>query len=225
LPDTSQNASGVANFFAELIEAQEVAARARVLAGFASQLIPDSAVNVYTLASGGEGSYWTPRATIGDASIHEHAIASDSGLLGDLFDGDAQPITKSAPKLQREDYPHIDARRTVRSISCVPLFHGENLVGAIEVLSFGADATPAALATLVEVSDAAAASLISAQQYETERHDTLSSITRLTQLYDLEKVFSSTLEMEELLPSAFPMRTTPGSSRGIAPSATIGFAR
>ena len=28
----------------------------------------------------------------------------------------------------------------------------------------------------------------------------MNSITRLTQLYDLEKVFSSTLEMEELLP-------------------------
>ena len=201
MPDTSQNlANGVASFFKQLIEAQELASRARVLAGFASQLIPDAAVNVYTVASGGEGTYWTPRATIGDVAIHEQAIASDSGLLGDLFDGDAQPITKSAPKLQREDYPHIDARRTVRSISCVPLFHGENLIGAIEVLCFGAEATPAALETLIDVSEAAAASLMSAQQYETERHDTLSSITRLTQLYDLEKVFSSTLEMQELLP-------------------------
>ena len=39
-----------------------------------------------------------------------------------------------------------------------------------------------------------------AQVYEEERHGTMNSITRLTQLYDLEKVFSSTLEMEELLP-------------------------
>ena len=199
MPDTSQNlANGVANFFKELIEAQELASRARVLVSFASQLIPDSAVNVYTVAADGEGTYWTPRAIVGDATIHEQAIASDSGLLGDLFDGDAQPITKSAP--QREDYPHIDARRTVRSISCVPLFHGEDLVGAIEILCFGAEATPAALETLMKVSEPATASLISAQQYETERHATLSSITRLTQLYDLEKVFSSTLEMQELLP-------------------------
>jgi RND family efflux transporter MFP subunit len=201
LPDTSQNhASGVANFFNELIGEQEVASRARILAGFASQLIPDSAVNVYTVASGGDGSYWVPRAIVGDATIHEQAIASDSGLLGDLLDSDGAPITKSAPKLQREDYPHIDARRTVRSISYVPLIHGENLVGAVEILCFGAEATPGAVATLVEVSEGAAGSLISAQQYETERHDTLSSITRLTQLYDLEKVFSSTLEMQELLP-------------------------
>jgi len=35
---------------------------------------------------------------------------------------------------------------------------------------------------------------------EQERHNALSSITRLTQLYDLEKVFGSTLEIDELLP-------------------------
>jgi RND family efflux transporter MFP subunit len=36
--------------------------------------------------------------------------------------------------------------------------------------------------------------------YEAERNDSLESISRLTQLYDLEKSFSSTLEMDELLP-------------------------
>jgi len=201
LPDTSPNpGSGVAAFFKQLIEEQEVASRARVLASFTSELVPDSAASVYTLASEGGENFWAPRAIVGDATIHELAIASDSGLLGDLFDGDSSPVTKSAPKLQREDYPHIDARRTVRSISYIPLIHGEDLVGAVEILCFGAEATPEALETLVEISEPAAASLVSAKQYETERHDTLSSITRLTQLYDLEKVFSSTLEMQELLP-------------------------
>ncbi len=201
MPDTSPNTgSGVAVFFKQLIEEQEVASRARVLASFTSELVPDSAASVYTLASEGGENFWAPRAIVGDATIHEQAIASDSGLLGDLFDGDSSPVTKSAPKLQREDYPHIDARRTVRSISYIPLIHGEDLVGAVEILCFGAEAIPEALETLVEISEPAAASLVSAQQYETERHDTLSSITRLTQLYDLEKVFSSTLEMEELLP-------------------------
>ena len=39
-----------------------------------------------------------------------------------------------------------------------------------------------------------------ALRYETERNDSLASVSRLTQLYDLEKSFSSTLEMDELLP-------------------------
>jgi RND family efflux transporter MFP subunit len=201
LPNTSPNpGSGVAAFFKELIEQQEVASRARVIANFAAELMPDSAACVYTLASAGDEDFWVPRAIIGDATIHEQAIASDSGLLGDLFDGELEPITQSAPKLQREDYPHIDARRTVRSVSYVPLIQGEDLIGAVEVLCFGDEATPDAIETLVEISEPAGAALVSAQQYETERNDSLSSITRLTQLYDLEKVFSSTLEMQELLP-------------------------
>jgi RND family efflux transporter MFP subunit len=171
-----------------------------VLAKFVSELVPDSAVCVYTIAADGVQDFWVPRAIIGDATIHEQAIASDSGLLGDLFDGDSEPITKSAATLQREDYPHIDARRTVRSISYVPLIHGEDLVGAVEVLCFGDEAAPDTIETLVEISEPAAAAIVAGQQYETERNDSLSSITRLTQLYDLEKVFSSTLEMQELLP-------------------------
>ena len=90
MPNTSQDpGSGVANFFGKLIEAQEVAARARIIATFASELISDSAASVYTLASDADGTFWLPRATTGDATIHEQAIASDAGLLGDLFDGDA----------------------------------------------------------------------------------------------------------------------------------------
>ena len=45
-----------------------------------------------------------------------------------------------------------------------------------------------------------AIAITAAQGYEDERNGSLKSITRLTQLYDLEKVFSSTLEMAELLP-------------------------
>jgi RND family efflux transporter MFP subunit len=50
------------------------------------------------------------------------------------------------------------------------------------------------------VAEVAAAALAAGQTYENERHDALTSISRLTQLYDLEKVFASTLEMDELLP-------------------------
>jgi len=61
-------------------------------------LIPDSAAGVYTLASDGTEDFWVPRAIIGDATIHDRAISSGSGLLGVLFNGDAEPIAKSAPQ-------------------------------------------------------------------------------------------------------------------------------
>ena len=46
--------------------------------------------------------------------------------------------------------------------------------------------------------DVAAAAITAAQAYEEERNGTMASITRLTQLYDLEKVFSSTLVLDHV---------------------------
>ena len=52
MPNTSQNpGNGVATFFKELFEEQEVAARARLVATFASGLTPDCAASVYTIAA------------------------------------------------------------------------------------------------------------------------------------------------------------------------------
>ena len=56
------------------------------------------------------------------------------------------------------------------------------------------------LAGLVELVDYAAPAFSSATHYEAERNSHLESISRLTQLYDVEKVFNSTLEMDELNP-------------------------
>ena len=75
-------------------------------------------------------------------------------MLGELFDDASEAISRSAPQLQREDYPHVDARRTVRSIHYVPLINGEDLIGAVEILCFGDVAATDALKTLVEVSEA-----------------------------------------------------------------------
>ena len=173
--------------------------RARTLANFVAGLLPDCAVSVYTLGSNGQGNYWQPRAMVGEAAIHQATITADSGVLGTLL-VDAFPSLRVAPDLKREDYPHIDTRKTLLSLACIPLVHQDNLVGAIEILAFAEANTEDDVKTLLPATEVAAAALSTAQAYEDERHGTLTSITRLTQLYDLEKVFSSTLEMEELLP-------------------------
>ncbi|HTQ95968.1 MAG TPA: GAF domain-containing protein [Candidatus Acidoferrum sp.] len=173
--------------------------RAKVLATFVASLLPDCAVSVYTLASDENSNFWVPRAIVGDAAIHEQAITAESGLLGAMLDQTA-PILRTAPNLKREDYPHIDTRKTILSVACIPLIHGEDLLGALEVLAFEEANSEDDIQALLPAAEVAAAAIHSAQAYEAERHGTFSSITRLTQLYDLEKVFSSTLEMEELLP-------------------------
>jgi len=183
----------------QLLAEQELTPRARTLANFVASLLPDSAVSVYTLASDGDTNSWHPRAIVGEAAIHEVSITADSGLLGTLL-VDAYPALRTAPDLKREDYPHIDTRKTALSLACIPLVHRDNLVGAIELLAFAEPNTEEDVRTLLRAAEVAAAAFSTAQAYEKERDGTLNSITRLTQLYDLEKVFSSTLEMEELLP-------------------------
>ncbi|HTX15217.1 MAG TPA: efflux RND transporter periplasmic adaptor subunit [Candidatus Baltobacteraceae bacterium] len=182
-----------------LLAEQEVAPRARVLAHFVADFLPGSAISVYTLAADADATYWAPQATFGDANVRDHAIASDSGLLAQLID-DPSPILRSAAALSREDYPHIDIRRTLRSLCYLPLVKDETLLGAIEILSFDAGLAEETIDALQPAAQLAAAAIAAAQSYEEERHATLTSITRITQLYDLEKVFSSTLEMSELLP-------------------------
>lgn len=200
MPNLRQNsASAVAGLFAELIEKQEVVTRARVFATFVVDLIPNSAVTVYTLGSDGTDTFWIPRATVGDAAIHEQTILAEVGTLGEILRR-AEPVRKSRLQLKREDYPHVDARRTVRSLDYIPLGNGEELIGALEILCFEDEPTAQMIEMLSSISGAVGASLVAAGAYETERQNTLGSITRLTQLYDLEKVFSSTLEMESLLP-------------------------
>jgi GAF domain-containing protein len=182
-----------------LLAEQEVSQRARALARFVAEFLPDAAVCVYTLASDARATCWIPRATIGEATLHGSFIESNSGLLGRLID-DPVPQLRTGATLKREDYPHIDIRRTLHSLCDIPLLQGDNLIGALEILSFKESLSHDVVVALQPASALGAIAITAAQGYEDERNGWLKSITRLTQLYDLEKVFSSTLEMVELLP-------------------------
>ena len=173
--------------------------RARVFARFVSELIADAAVSVYTLANVGEKTLWVPRATVGEAKLHNEEIPAESGLLGIVF-SESAAINRTAAAIKREDYPHIDIRKSLLSLTYLPLIHNENLIGALEILAFEEEISAEAVEALLPAAEVAAAAIATAQSFEEERHGTMTSITRLTQLYDLEKVFSSTLEMDELLP-------------------------
>jgi RND family efflux transporter MFP subunit len=182
----------------ELLAEQEVGPRARAIARFVAGILPESAVCVYTLATDGVTQFWVPRAVVGEAAVNEQQVPEDSGVLGEVLREGA--VLRQTGELRREDYAHVDTRRTLLSLACLPLSKKDNLMGALEILAFEEPISPEDLQALRPVAQLAAAGLSTAQQYEEERHGTLSSITRVTQLYDLEKVFSSTLEMDELLP-------------------------
>jgi RND family efflux transporter MFP subunit len=186
-------------FSCELLTAQELIPRARIIARAVAQSIAGSSVNVYSAGSLAGEDVWIPRAWTGEHTVRGSSVPIGAGTLAELADR-REPLVFSGADLSREDYAHLDIRRTLRSLAYLPLVSGEDLVGVVEILCFESELKDREIAALHEPANVAAFALHAAHRYESERNDSLASVSRLTQLYDLEKSFSSTLEMDELLP-------------------------
>jgi len=184
---------------AELLAAQELAPRARRIAQAVSEAVTGAFVNIYTIGTIDGQEAWVVRASAGGESVMAGHAPIGEGGLGEL-QAQQTALLFSGADLSREDYAHLDVRRTLRSLAYLPLAQGAALTGAIEILSFDAVVIPEQLQALQPLAQISATALAAAQKYEAERNDSLASVTRLTQLYDLERSFSSTLEMDELLP-------------------------
>jgi len=178
---------------------QETAPRARLIAQAILEIFPSTTSTLYLLNQDEEGDFWSVAASVGDGVEPDPTVPGDAGTLGALLQEPAAVIFEGN-SLAREDYAHLNIRRTVKSLACVPLLQGGALVGAIEILSFEEALSLPQLESLAPLAELAASALVSSRAYEQERNGSLNSITRLTQFYDIEKVFSSTLEMDELLP-------------------------
>jgi RND family efflux transporter MFP subunit len=188
----------IAALSVRLLEAQEVAPRARTVARAVAALLPASAINIYMVSETAEGEVWTVHGTVGDTAPDE-TVPLDAGTLGSLAAG-PRPLLLTGKTLVREQYAHLNVRKTLHSLAYLPLVADDALIGAIEILSFEEPLAETHLNDLQGVAEIAGPALKSARRYETERNNSLTSITRLTHFYDIEKVFSSTLEMDQLLP-------------------------
>ena len=188
-----------ARFLSSLLQEHEVQPRASLLAQQVTETLPGAAAVVYLLEEHEQTAVWSAKAVAGDLRVEDEVIPAASGTLGRLFK-EPQPLLLSGPKLVREDYAHLHTRRTLLSLAYVPIIASENLIGAVEVANFAEIINQADLAGLIELIDYAASAFSSATQYEDERNSRLETISRLTQLYDVEKVFNATLEMNELYP-------------------------
>lgn len=183
-----------------MLESRETTDRARITAQTIVDRFPGATVTVYLLRQDDEeGQFWSARATAGDDAEPDAVVPAEAGTLGAVF-RDRQMVVFEGRALVREDYAHLNVRRTLQYLACVPLFQKEVLIGSIEVLSFDAILDRESLESLEPLAEIAAHALVASQVYEDERDNSLTSITRLTQFYDIEKAFSSTLEMDELLP-------------------------
>src|SRR5690242_16176230 len=185
-------------FLSLLFREQEAGARAIIIAQQAVELLPDSATVLY-LIEDADAPHWAVKATAGDIHLESDSVPLDAGTLGILAQKRSALIFSGA-ELRREDYAHLHTRRTLVSLCYLPILVDEELVGALELASFGISVKSGDLLPLQELLEYAGTALLSSLSYERERNSHLQSISRLAQLYDIEKVFNSTLEMDALLP-------------------------
>jgi RND family efflux transporter MFP subunit len=185
-----------AEFAASLLARAEVSPRAQVTAEQIAQLLPGAGVVVYVVEDL-DNPAWTPKAIAGEITVGGR-MEFGAGTLGTVAERKTLVVFEGGD-LQREDYAHLDIRRTITSLAYVPLLLDEVLFGAIELVSYEQPIPEAMLEALHEVVKLASPAIAAAQSYESERNASLQSISRVTQMYDLEKVFNSTLEMDELL--------------------------
>src|SRR4029077_13260193 len=124
-----------------------------------------------------------------EQSVRAARLAIDEGTLGQAAES-REPLVFDTSEITRERYAHLDVRRTLRSLAYIPLQSKGTLAGLVEILSFDSKVTIDLIRSLGAFAGISAAALATARTYEHERNESLSSITRLTQLYDLEKTFS-----------------------------------
>jgi RND family efflux transporter MFP subunit len=186
----------VAEFAAALLARPEVGPRAQATAEQVAQLLPGTAVVVY-IVEDSDNPAWTRKAIAGEVEVSS-TLEFSVGTLGAVARNKTLMVFDGAD-LQREDYAHLDTRRTVTALAYVPLLVDEVLFGAIELVSYEKPFPEAMLEALHQIAELASPAIAAARSYESERNASLQSISRVTQMYDLEKVFNSTLEMDELL--------------------------
>ncbi len=185
------------DFATALLSERELVPRVRVIAREVSGLLPNAAVAVYTVDDQ-ESPSWRLKAYIGDISL-EGEIAFDSGTLGVVAE-QRRALQFEAASIAREMYAHLDVRQNISSLAYVPIQLEDTLLGCIEIVNFEEELAPFVLDSLAPLAYCAAIGIATAIDYEAERNASLQSITRLTQLYDIEKVFNATLDMQSLWP-------------------------
>ncbi|HEX3662480.1 MAG TPA: GAF domain-containing protein [Acidobacteriaceae bacterium] len=181
-----------------LLSELEIGPRARLVAASVAEVIPDCAVVVFTIEEPA-APVWTARATAGEIVVDGGAIPLESGTLGAVAE-ERTILQFRVDELSREDFAHLDVRQNIAALSYVPLLWGERVMGCIEIVSFAAPPSEDVLEQIGEMGGVAAIAFAGSLAYAAERNAGLASVMRLTQLYDIEKVFNATLEMASLLP-------------------------
>lgn len=124
------------------------------------------------------------------------------GILAEVFES-KESRRLGGKEVEEEDFEHIEesSRTKLKSALLVGLPGSEGLSGVIEVLNKrSGEFTREDEQFLEEASRLAGQALTHLDELEGERRTQLSTLERLTALYDLGRTFTSTLELDVLLP-------------------------
>jgi RND family efflux transporter MFP subunit len=174
----------------------EVQPRAQIVAQEIAQVFDSAAVVVYVLD---QDARCAARAHAGDIKRPRKPIVPK----GNTFEHALKHRTASifpSDRVARDKYQHLDVRRHVTSLAYIPLTLEEVVVGVVEIICYDTMIEAPALAALRPMTELAAMALATAIANESSRDEQFQTITRFSQLYDLERTFNSTLQMEALLP-------------------------
>ena len=161
---TSISAARLTEFATALLEQREIIPRARLIADRVAEVIPGSAVVVYVIPDQ-ERPVWIPKASAGEIALGAEKVEFDSGTLGAIADN-RSIVLFAGSELSREDFAHLDVRRTVNSLAYVPFVVDEILYGTVEIISYDQTPTEAMVESVTEVIGVAGPAILSALGYE-----------------------------------------------------------
>jgi GAF domain-containing protein/multidrug resistance efflux pump len=182
-----------------LLAASDAASRAAIVASAVSRAIVDSACAVYRFGNPEGEAVWTVVGLAGDVSVAQASLPNSSQLFEPLLADPPEPVIYAGADLRREDYSHLHVSRSIASLAYVPLRNGEELAGAIEIVTFSSVLDAAELDEMAPYVQLASPAILAAEVVEQNRDELLDSVHRMSQLYDLEKSLNSTLELNTVI--------------------------
>jgi RND family efflux transporter MFP subunit len=179
-----------------LLSTPDTVTRASIIASVVAAQLPNCACAVHRFVHEDVENAWTVVGLAGDISLEPTTTGSGNRLMAPWMLESPEPLIYAHPDILREDYSHLRIARSVSSIAYVPLLHGEDLVGAVEILFFSGTPRLQDLEAIAPIVQLAAPAILASEGTEAQRQDLLDSVHRMSQLYDLEKSLNATLEMD-----------------------------
>jgi transcriptional regulator with GAF, ATPase, and Fis domain/multidrug efflux pump subunit AcrA (membrane-fusion protein) len=181
-----------------LLAAPDSATRASIVASIIADLIPDSACVVHRFLPREGEAEWKAIGVAGDVSAEQDSLSSSTLILPLLAESPELTIYEGSA-IRREDYAHLHITRSLASIAYLPLLRADELIGAIEIVTFSDVLDPKQLEEIAPLLQLASPAILAAEDLEQAREQLLDSLHRMSQLYDLEKSLNSTLELNTVM--------------------------